>query len=145
MLIQGKYVFNASPQEVWDVLMSPDNLGSCMPGCEKLESNGEDSYRASMNVGVANIKGRFQGTVAMIDKKPYDSYRLKVEGNGKPGFIHGEAIVSFVDQGDETLLIVEGQAEVGGLIARVGQRLLGRASKMIMDKTFKCLQKSQFS
>ena len=145
MLIQGKYVFKASPGEVWDVLMSPDNLRSCMPGCEKLEPNGEDSYRASMRVGVANIKGRFEGSVAMIDKRPYHSYRLKVEGSGKTGFLRGEAIVSFVDQGNETLLIVEGDAEVGGLIARVGQRLLGRASKMIMDKTFKCLQKSQFS
>ena len=67
-------------------------------------------------------------------------YRLVVPGKGSPGFVMGEATVELVDADGATLVKVTGQGQVGGLMARVGQRLLSSASKMMMDRFFGCLQ-----
>jgi uncharacterized protein len=81
--------------------------------------------------------------VSMLDKNPPRSYRLVVEGKGSPGFVNGEALVELIADGDAaTTVRVTGSGQVGGLIARVGQRLLGSVSKMMMDRFFDSLQKS---
>jgi hypothetical protein len=75
----------------------------------------------------------------MLDKNPPHSYRLVVEGSGKPGFVNGEATIELVADGAGTTVRVTGRGNVGGVIARVGQRLLGSVSKMMMDRFFACL------
>lgn len=140
MDLAGSYSFAGSPSAVWNLLVDPDVVASCLPGCERLEPLGDDRYRALLTLSVAAISGRFSGTVAMLDKQPPHSYRLSVEGTGKGGFVNGRAHVELVEQNGTTTVNVTGQAEVGGLIASVGQRLLSTVSKMMMDRFFACLQ-----
>jgi carbon monoxide dehydrogenase subunit G len=82
MDISGSYTFNAPPQRVWDLLMDPAVIASCIPGCEKLDPEGEDRYRARLKVALAAITGSYDGTVTLSDKTPPNSYRLTVEGQG---------------------------------------------------------------
>ena len=140
MELTASYSFAAPPATVWNLLIDPEVVASCLPGCERLEPIGEDRYRAALTLAVAAISGQYTGTVAILDKRPPHSYRLVVEGTGKPGFVKGEATVELAEQNDTTTVSVRGQAQVGGLIARVGQRLLGTVSKMTMDRFFACLQ-----
>jgi hypothetical protein len=142
MDVTGTYVFAAPPDVVWKLLVDPAVVGACLPGCDGLEPVGDDRYRATLTLAVAAISGRYTGTVAMLDKNPPHSYRLVVEGKGKPGFVNGEATVELVPDGNATTVRVTGRGDVGGLIARVGQRLLGSVSKMMMDRFFDSLQKS---
>jgi len=138
--LTASYTFAAPPATVWKLLIDPEVVASCLPGCERLEPIGEDRYRAALTLAVAAISGQYTGTVAILDQRPPYSYRLVVEGTGKPGFVKGEATVELVEQDGTTIVRVTGQAQVGGLIARVGQRLLGTVSKMTMDRFFACLQ-----
>ena len=69
-----------------------------------------------------------------------ESFRLAIEGQGKAGFVNGNARVALREEGDTTIVDVSGTAEVGGMIARVGQRLVGSVSKMMLDRLFACLQ-----
>lgn len=140
MDLSASYSFAASPQTVWDLLNDPHVIASCLPGCERLEPIGDDRYRAVLKIAVASVSGEYAGTVAMLDKRPPVSYRLVVEGSGKPGFMKGEATVELSPQDDGTVVSVKGAGQVGGLVARVGQRLLGSVSKMMMDRFFACLQ-----
>lgn len=140
MDLSASYPFAAPPTTVWNLLIDPEVIASCLPGCDRLEPAGEDQYRAALTLAVAAISGQFTGTVAVLDKRPPHSYRLVVEGTGKPGFVKGEATVELVQRNEMTTVTVRGQAQVGGLIARVGQRLLGSVSKMMMDRFFACLQ-----
>ena len=140
MDITASYSFARPAAAVWDLLTDPDIVASCLPGCERLEPLGDDRYRAVLTLAVAAISGKYTGTLALLDKRPPRSYRLAVEGTGKGGFVNGQADIELVDQGGETLVNVSGQAEVGGLIASVGQRLLGSVSRMMMDRFFACLQ-----
>ena len=142
MEVKADYSFDAPIAKVWEVLQDPNSLAHCMPGCEKLDPVGNDRYQATMSVGVGSIKGRYQVTITMADQMPLRSYKLIIEGNGSPGFVRGEAVISLEEQAGNTLVRVEGEAQVGGTIARMGQRLLGSANKMMMDAFFRCLQKT---
>jgi uncharacterized protein len=140
MDVSASYTFAATPDQVWKLLNDPDVVASCLPGCERLEPIGEEHYKAELNLAIAAVTGRYTGTVALLDKQPPHSYRLVVQGKGSPGFVMGEAKVELVEADGATIVKVTGQGQVGGLMARVGQRLLSTASKMMMDRFFGCLQ-----
>jgi carbon monoxide dehydrogenase subunit G len=74
--------------------MDPAVISSCIPGCEELEQEGEDRYRAKLNVALAAITGTYDGTVVISEKNAPASYRLTVEGQGKAGFVKGNAAIA---------------------------------------------------
>jgi carbon monoxide dehydrogenase subunit G len=143
MRLSGQYPFNAPAQTVWTLLNDPDVIASCLPGCERLEPLGDDRYRANLSLAIAAISGSYTGTVAIVDREGSRSYRLLVDGSGRAGFVKGEAKVELEPvEGDsnQTLVRVSGDGQVGGLLARVGQRLLGSVSQTMMDRFFACLR-----
>ena len=140
MEISGSYVFNATPDRVWDLLMDPAVLSSCIPGCDRFEPDGEDRYAVTLTVGLAAITGTYSGTVVIVDKIPRTSYRLVVEGEGRPGFLKGSSAIALRAEGAATAVDVTGTVQTGGTIARLGQRLIGGVAKMMLDRFFACLQ-----
>ncbi|MEZ5292422.1 MAG: carbon monoxide dehydrogenase subunit G [Vicinamibacterales bacterium] len=139
MTLEGTYTFQAGRERVWQLLMDPSVVASCVPGCEGLEPIGEDRYKARVVAAVAAISGSYEGTVAMLDKVAPESYRLVVEGSGRHGFVNGESRVTLREDGGTTIVDVTGTMDVGGTIARLGQRLVGSVSKMMLDRFFTCL------
>jgi carbon monoxide dehydrogenase subunit G len=140
MDITGSYRFNALPERVWGLLMDPAAISSCIPGCERFEPDGEDRYQATLTVGLSAITGTYEGTVIITDKVAPSSYRLSVEGQGKPGFVKGNVAIVLRAEGATTIVEVGGTVETGGPIARLGQRLIGNVSRMMQDRFFACLQ-----
>src|SRR5258706_15359182 len=90
MKIEGAHEISAPRQRVWEAFLDPERLRQAIPGCERLEAIGEDEFKATMKVGVAAVKGTFEGKVKLSDKKAPDSYRMGVEGSGGPRFVRGE-------------------------------------------------------
>ena len=136
MKLEGSYEIPAPREQVWDAFLDPERLRQAIPGCEKLEAVGPDEYKATMKVGVAAIKGTFEGKVRLADKQPPESYRLLVEGNGAPGFLRGDTVITLADSDGGTRVSYSADVQVGGLIAGVGQRMLGGISKMMADQFF---------
>jgi carbon monoxide dehydrogenase subunit G len=139
MNLSADYSFDAPIDKVWDLLMNTDAVGKCLPGCRGLQPIGDDRYEVELAVAVAAIAGSFKGTVSLADKQAPRSYTLLVEGAGRQGFIKGEANISLEPEGDRTRVHVDAQADVGGMIARVGQRLLEGVARMTMDRFYGCL------
>ncbi len=142
MKITGSYVFDATMAQVWETLMSPDLLSSCIPGCQGFEPIGEDEYRVTVNIRVGPINGRYEATISLTDQKPPDSYRLVGEGSGPLGFAKGDVLVTLAEEDGKTTLWVEGEADVGGTVARIGQRMTGSVAKTMMDRFFACLRQA---
>jgi len=140
MDIFGSYTFDAPSDRVWTLLMDPTVLSSCIPGCEKFEADGEGRYNVTLTVGLAAITGTYHGTVVLADMNPQTSYRLVVEGQGRPGFVKGSSVIALRADGATTVVDVSGAVHTGGPIARVGQRLIGSVAKMMLDRFFACLQ-----
>ena len=136
MKIEGAHEVPAPRQRVWDAFLDPEQLKKAIPGCEKLEAIGQDEYKATMKIGVAAVKGTFEGKVRITDKKAPESYRMGVEGSGGPGFVRGEAAITLSDSATGTRVAYSADVQVGGLIAGVGQRMLGGVSKMMADQFF---------
>ncbi|HEY2992996.1 MAG TPA: carbon monoxide dehydrogenase subunit G [Methylomirabilota bacterium] len=136
MKLEGAYDVPAPRKKVWDAFQDPKLLKKAIPGCEKLDAVGPDEYKATMKVGVGGVKGTFEGKVKLSDKQPPDSYKMSVEGAGGPGFIRGEAVITLTDHDGGTKVSYSADLQVGGLIASVGQRMLGGVSKMMADKFF---------
>jgi hypothetical protein len=136
MKLEGAYDVPAPRQKVWDAFLDPATLQQAIPGCEKLEALGNDEYKATLKVGVGGVKGTFEGKVRLSEKKAPDSYRLAAEGSGGPGFVRADTLITLSDAGGGTRVAYAADVQVGGLIASVGQRMLGGVSKMMADKFF---------
>jgi len=139
MNLSSTYTFNATVDKVWALLMDTGAVGSCLPGCRGLKPLGDDRYEVELGVAVAAISGSFKGVVALEKKVPPKSYTLFVDGAGRQGFVKGNAAVALEASGDQTLVHVTAHAEAGGMIARVGQRLLEGVAKATMDRFYACL------
>jgi len=139
MDISGTYEFPAPPARVWELLMDPAAIASCIPGCSSLEAEGENRYRARLAVAMAAITGSYDGTVVLSDVKPLESYRLTVEGQGRPGFVKGSATIALRHEVIGTIVEVKGTVQAGGPIARISQRLIAGVAKTMQDRFFMCM------
>ncbi len=141
MQLSGSYTFKAPRDQVWAAMLDPENIRRCMPGCEEFKEIAEDQYEAVMKAGVGSIKGTFQGKIRLSERQPPTSYRMGFEGGGKPGRVKGSGVLTLTEQGDSTLVSYDGDAQVAGLIASVGQRLLGITARKLIEQFFKSMEK----
>ena len=139
MKVEGAYTFPGQTQQVWELLLDPESLRQCIPGVESLTETAPDHWDAVMKVGVAAIRGTYKGKVAIVDKQAPSSYTMQIEGSGGPGFVKGTAKVTLEQAEGGTSVKVEGDGQVGGMLAGVGQRMLPGVAKMLMNQFFDCL------
>jgi len=132
MQIQGTHTFKAPQKLVWDALQDPTILSMALPGGEQLEKLNENEYKAVMNVRVGPVQGKFDGKIELTDINAPESYRMKVSGQGAPGFVNGSGNVRLESTGDGTIMHYTGDVQVGGKIAGVGQRLIDSTAKSII-------------
>jgi carbon monoxide dehydrogenase subunit G len=123
---------------VWATLIDPDALQCCLPGCQKFERVAPNEWDATMTIGIAAIKGTYSGRVRISDQEPEASYRLSMEGSGAGSRVRGSGAVTLADAPDGgTLVGYDGDAQVSGTLAAVGQRLLQPAARLLADQFFK--------
>jgi carbon monoxide dehydrogenase subunit G len=127
----------ASRQAVWAALNDADVLKQCIPGCESLEKLSDTEMTAKVTLGIGPVHATFTGKVTLSDLDPPNGYRLSGEGTGGiAGHARGGATVHLSDDGEDTLMRYEAQAEVGGRLAQLGGRLIDSAAKKLADQFF---------
>ena len=137
MKLSATYTLEPSREKVFAAITDPAVLQRVIDGCEKMVKTGEDSYDAHLKIGLGGIKGTYVGKVQLKDKNPPESYTLVIEGKGAPGFVKGTARVQLTDKAGQTELRCEADAQVGGLIAAIGSRLIEVTAKKMMDEFFR--------
>ncbi|MCZ6677731.1 MAG: carbon monoxide dehydrogenase subunit G [Candidatus Poribacteria bacterium] len=142
MQIKGDYTVPAPRERVWEYFTDAALLQQCIPGCEALVPIGDDTYEATLRVGVASIKGIYKGTVKLENQQPPSAYRLVVQGKSKIGFLNGLGDFTLEEsQENQTTIHLSGELKIGGKLARVGQRVIGGAARMMMRQFFKAVVK----
>jgi carbon monoxide dehydrogenase subunit G len=140
--VSGEHRFKAPRSVVWEALLDPAALQAAIPGCERFEEVGPDSYDLTIKVGIAAIKGTYSGNVKVADRTPEESYRLIVTGSGKPGSVQGDAVMSLIDDGaGGTIVRYRADVKAQGAIARLGSRLLAGSAKLMIGQFFKGMEK----
>lgn len=137
MTMTGEVQLPASREAVWAKLNDPEILKSCVPGCEQLDVLPNNEFQAVATVKVGPVKARWKGKIRLSDLDPPNSYRISGEGEGGvAGFAKGGALVSLADKDGGTLLSYNVEAQIGGKLAQLGQRLINSAAKKTADDFF---------
>lgn len=140
MNVNGSYAFAAPQDVIWPMLLDPQVLANVMPGCEKLEQTAENEYQGILKIKVGPVQGNFNGNIRLSDINAPESYAIVVDGKGAPGFVRGNGRLRLEADGDSTTLHYEGEAQVGGRLASVGQRLLDSSAKAIIRQSLEGLE-----
>jgi uncharacterized protein len=136
--VQGTYTFEAPLETVWNALFDPEVLARTLPGCEKLEREG-NQFKGDINIKMGPVQGKFQGKVDIIDIKERESYTMIVDGRGPAGFGKATALMRVQTEGTGTRLDYDSDVQVGGKIASVGQRLIDASSRAIVKQSLEGL------
>ncbi len=136
MQLEGQIRIPAPRETVYSKLLDPSVLAKALPGCEHLDPDGENRYRARMKVGVGAVKGAYDGVVEILDQQSPERFRMKIDGKGPGSFLKGEGTLAFAEESGQTIVKYSGEAQIGGLLASVGQRMVQAASKQIVGQFF---------
>ncbi|MEV0229376.1 carbon monoxide dehydrogenase subunit G [Nonomuraea sp. NPDC050786] len=140
MKVAGSAVIGVQRDRVWAALQDPAVLVRTIPGCERLEETGPDTYRMTVNAGVASIKGVYQGEVALADPLAPESFTLKARGQGAPGTVDATVLVRLSEVEDGTRVDYDADAVIGGMIGGVGQRMLGSVARRTAGEFFSAVE-----
>ncbi len=136
MKVSGTYTVPIPRDRAYTLLQDPAILAKCMPGTDRLDKVGEDEYEMKMKMAIASFSGLFSGKIKIADPNPPESFKLLVDAGGKVGFVKGAGALTLRPLESGTEVHYEGDVQVGGTIAAVGQRLLDSTAKMIIKKFF---------
>ncbi|MCE2494872.1 MAG: carbon monoxide dehydrogenase subunit G [Alphaproteobacteria bacterium] len=140
MKLSGAYRFDVPRERLWRTLMDTAAVGSCIPGVRAFTPLGDDRYEIELGVKVGIVSGSYKGTLAITDRVEPESYRMTFEGSGARTEIRGAGSLALAGEDGTTELSFEGDVQVTGVLARVGQRLMGSVAKSQIDRFFDCLR-----
>src|ERR1051325_2998010 len=137
MTMTGEVQLPASRETVWQKLNDPEVLKATIPGCESLEKTSDSASQAVAGTKIGPVKARWKGRVTLTDLDPPNGYKIVGEGEGGvAGFAKGSADVKLSDKDGGTLLTYNVDAQIGGKLAQLGQRLINGAAKKMADEFF---------
>ena len=137
MTMSGEQQLAAPRETVWAKLNDPEVLKSCIPGCESLEMLSEHEFQAVATNKIGPVKAKFKGAVTLSDIDPPNGYKISGQGEGGvAGFAKGGATVKLAPKDGGTLLTYDVEAQIGGKLAQLGQRLINGAAKKVADDFF---------
>jgi carbon monoxide dehydrogenase subunit G len=137
MTMSGEVQLPAVREVVWEKLNDPAVLKACIPGCEQLDKTSDNSFEAIATVKIGPVKAKFKGKVTLSDIDPPNGYKISGQGEGGvAGFAKGGAVVKLTPKDGGTLLSYDVEAQIGGKLAQLGQRLVNGAAKKVADDFF---------
>lgn len=139
MRIAGNYTFEASREEIWSALNDSQVLAQIIPGCQRFDQIGTAEYETTLKVGLQAVHGVYSGRIKLENVIAPESYDIYVDGKGSNGFLKGNGTIKLRIEGETTILDYGGEAQIGGAIASVGQRLIDNAAKTLIHQSLKML------
>lgn len=137
MTMTGEVQLPASRETVWAKLNDPETLKACIPGCQELNMLSETEFEAVAVNKIGPVKAKFKGRVTLSDLDPPNGYKISGQGDGGvAGFAKGGAAVALTEKDGGTLLTYNVEAQIGGKLAQLGQRLINGAAKKLADQFF---------
>lgn len=136
MKIAGNATLPFPPERAYDLMQDPAVIAKAIPGCEKLEKTGDNEYSLKMKMVLASLSGAFDGKVRLTEPDRPNSFRMVVEGSGKIGFMKGDGLLKLTPNDAGTEVSYEGEAQIGGTMAAVGNRMIDMTARMLIKRFF---------
>lgn len=139
MKIAGTAALPFPPERAYELMQDPVLLAKAIPGCEALEKTGDNEYRLKMKMVLASLSGAFDGKVRLTEPDRPNSFRMVVEGSGKIGFMKGDGVLRLTPKEGGTEVAYDGEAQIGGTMASVGNRMIDMTARMLIRRFFEKL------
>jgi uncharacterized protein len=137
MDLTGSHTINASAQTIWDMLMTPETLAKVTPGITRLELESEGVYKAIADIKMGPVAGRFEGKAEVVNPIAPESFSLKVQQNSKIGNVAADIRMNLKPLSvNQTELSFEGKADMSGLLARTGNRVMSGVANTLTKQFF---------
>jgi carbon monoxide dehydrogenase subunit G len=140
MKVNGSVSVAAPVPDVWRALRDPAVLARTIPGCERLDEVGPDTYAMTIRAGVASIKGTYAGQVALSDPEPPHAFTLRARGQGAPGTVDATVRIRLSEADGGTRVDYDADATVGGMIGGVGPRVLASVGRRTAGEFFAAVE-----
>ncbi len=142
--MQGSVTIDAPRTEVWNQLFDTEFLKLVLnriPGIkvERLEQVAPDKYEGTVMMGVAMIKGKYDGTITVLERRDPEYVKFQGEGKGGGDWTSGVMALTLGEQEGKTIMAYEGGGNVSGKLASVGQRLIDTVGKHFVQNGTKAL------
>ena len=143
MLIEGKFTLQAPIQEVWNFLLEPETLASCIPGAEKMEAIDDKTYESvvKQKVGPITASLKFTTTLAVIDPPRHVEAVGRGEEVHKAGTFTQKTIVDLTELSENNVEIsYSSNVSLVGRMATFGERIMRAKAKEVGEEFTKNLQ-----
>ena len=142
MQLAGKYVLHAAPPKVWATLMNKDSLVNIVPGISRLEETGDHSFKSILDIKLGPVSGSFTGNLQLDDLQEPNAFTLKAQQNSKIGNANAAIKINLAHVGDgHTEIVFDGDVKLSGILASMGQRVMGGVSNTLTKQFFSNLEK----
>lgn len=143
MQLAGKYVLHAAPPRVWATLMNKDTLARVVPGISRLEQTGDHTFKSILDIRLGPVNGSFTGNLQLDDLQEPNAFTLKAQQNSKIGNANADIkiILALVDETGDTEISFDGDVRLSGMLASLGQRVMGGVSNTLTKQFFSNLEK----
>ena len=142
MKLNGEHTLSAPRKVVWDMLMDPQQLVKITPGISELNKINDTNYEAVSEVKIGPVKGRFTGDLALEDLIEPESFTLVVKQNSKIGNVKADVVIHLDEVGNgDTQISFDGKAQMSGLLARTGARVVSGVANSLTKQFFEAFDK----
>ena len=142
MDFNGTFTVKAPASEVYKFILDPKKLGGCIPGFKELSVVSPDEFNVVVRAGVAFIKGDFKINMKIMEKEEPKYAKITGNGQGLGGTLDLEATINLKEENGEAYMEWKADAKVGGKIASLGQRMIGRQAEKIITELFEGIKKN---
>ena len=142
MNLAGKYLLHAAPPKVWATLMNKDSLANIVPGISRLEQTGDHTFKSMLDIKLGPVSGSFTGNLQLDDLQEPNAFTLKAQQNSKIGNANAVIKITLAAVGDnDTEIAFDGDVKMTGMLASLGQRVMGGVSNTLTKQFFLNLEK----
>jgi uncharacterized protein len=142
MLLTGNHILNAPPKKIWEMLMNTDTLAKIVPGITRLEKTGDNTFKSILEIKLGPVSGSFTGNLQLEEMKEPESFTLKVQQNSKMGNADATIKINMTSVNEhQTEVSFDGDAKISGLLARMGQRVLGGVANTLTKQFFSNMER----
>jgi carbon monoxide dehydrogenase subunit G len=140
MHFEGTFTVKAPREKVFEFLLDPNKVSSCLPDLQRLDIKNQDEYTAVVRAGISFIKGDFTMNFKVMEKQPPSHAKLVARGSGIGSTVDLETVMDLTESSGSTTMKWSAEAKVGGRIASVGQRLISGQAEKIIRQLFDCIK-----
>jgi carbon monoxide dehydrogenase subunit G len=142
MQLAGKHLLHAAPAKVWATLMNKDTLVHIVPGVSRLEQTGDHTFKSILDIKLGPVNGSFTGNLQLDDLQEPNAFTLKAQQNSKIGNANAAIAINLTPVGDnDTEIAFDGDVKLSGMLASLGNRVMGGVSNTLTRQFFSNLEK----